>query len=246
MPTVPTTVEMTTRDAPSKPGVLGPVRPPETGIDVWLARLEGVDSLPQWEALLSRDEVDRARRFRFEDDFQRFIRGRGLLRDLLASYLQTAAQELYFGYSSHGKPELAGSLADSPLQFNVAHSGDYVALAFAWNRRIGVDVERMRGDVAVEPIAERFFSSNEREGLRALSPPERVSAFFRCWTRKEAYVKAVGTGLGLPLRDFDVSLAPGQPAALLATRPDPVEAARWNLLDIPLEPGYGGAVAVAR
>jgi 4'-phosphopantetheinyl transferase len=107
-----------------------------------------------------------------------------------------------------------------------------------------VDVERVRQDSDHEAIARRFFSEDEQRQLAALAPPERPAGFFRCWTRKEAYIKAQGAGLSLPLRQFDVSLKPGEANALLATRPDPTEAEHWSLQEVPAGEGYVGALCV--
>jgi 4'-phosphopantetheinyl transferase len=111
-------------------------------------------------------------------------------------------------------------------------------------REVGIDVELIRSDLKIEQIAERFFSHHEIATLRALPTELRQSAFFRCWTRKEAYIKATGKGLSLPLDQFEVSLTPGEPAALLSTQPDPNEAQRWSLRELTPAPGYAAALAV--
>jgi len=118
-----------------------------------------------------------------------------------------------------------------------------VLLAFAEGRQVGIDVEKLRRDFATSEIAERFFSIAEREALRALPQDQRHEAFFRCWTRKEAFIKALGEGLSHPLDQFDVSLAPGGPAVLLATRPDAQEAKRWKLWNIYVPGDYAAALA---
>jgi 4'-phosphopantetheinyl transferase len=193
--------------------------------------------------LLYEDEVQRAERFRFQDDRNRFIVSRGILRTLLAGYLECDASCLHFHYSDRGKPQLPSA---PDLHFNVAHSGEVIVWAFARNRRVGIDVEEIRTDFSTQEIAERFFSKIERQTLRSLPTSQRHQAFFQCWTRKEAFVKATGDGLSLPLDQFDVSLAPGQPAQLLQTRPEPKETGRWLMRDLDIHPGYSAALVVER
>lgn len=195
------------------------------------------------ERLLSADELQRAARFRFPGDRQRFIASRGILRCLLAGYLASDPSSLRLQYSDKGKPYLAASLA---LQFNVAHSGEVILWAFAWQRRVGIDVEEVRTDFSTHDIAERFFSSVERQSLRALPASRRHQAFFQCWTRKEAFVKATGDGLSLPLDQFDVTLAPGQPARLIATRPDAGESRRWSMHNLEVHPNCAAALVLER
>jgi 4'-phosphopantetheinyl transferase len=196
------------------------------------------------QPLLSEDESKRAGRFRFEKNRNEFILGRGWLRILSASYLGVSPAELGFAYSSHGKPYLSAPASAQALAFNVSHTEGMVLFAFTWSRKVGIDVENVRGDFNAPEIAERFFSVAEREALRRVPAEQQYEAFFRCWTRKEAYVKAQGEGLSHPLHEFDVSLAPDETSALLATRPDPAEADRWLLRDLPVTSGYAAAFAV--
>jgi 4'-phosphopantetheinyl transferase len=228
---------------------------PSAAVDVWSAELTDqdlADSTPTeaWEALLAPEELGRSRRFHFAPDLRRYVYGRGLLRWLLGAYLDLDPARVQFVCSAHGKPELAPALVENlakrRLHFNLSHSGSRVLLAFAWERHIGVDVEQVRHDIEVEQIAGRFFSRAEQDALQSLESASRIPAFFRCWTRKEAYVKAKGQGLALPLDQFDVSLLPGEPAALLATRPDAGEATRWALHGLEAGPEYAAAVAVER
>jgi 4'-phosphopantetheinyl transferase len=151
---------------------------------------------------------------------------------------------LRFSYSKKEKPSLAPPHDGSGVNFNISHSGGIALLAFARRREVGVDVEQIRRDSDLQAIARRFFSANEQTQLARLTDDERVDAFFRCWTRKEAYIKATGDGLSLPLSQFDVSLAPGDENALLATRPETSEAARWLLREVPSGPGYAAAICV--
>jgi 4'-phosphopantetheinyl transferase len=233
------------------PGTLPSIHLPNGSVDVWLGELVDADvadsgSQEAWEAFLAPDEQERARRFHFPADRRRFVYGRGVLRWLLGAYLEADPARIQFTYSSEGKPELKPAPASRQLHFNLSHSGTRVLLAFAWERRVGADVEQVRNDMELEQIAGRFFSLSEQNALRSLDEASRISAFFRCWTRKEAYVKATGKGLALPLSQFDVSLLPNQPAALLATRPEAREAERWVLHNLDVGSGYAAAVAVER
>lgn len=193
-------------------------------------------------ALLSQEERERAARYRVERPRTDFIVTRGTLRSLVAGYLGMAPQEVSFRYSEYGKPHIDGAF---DLRFNVSHTDGLALLGFVRTRAIGVDVEKIKASPDARKLAERFFSVRERESLRNLAGNELHAAFFRCWTRKEAYVKARGEGLSLPLDQFDVSVAAGESQALLATRPDPSEASRWMLQDLPAESGYAAALAVA-
>jgi 4'-phosphopantetheinyl transferase len=210
-------------------------------VHVWHRPLQPSQSevadLAKW---LSPDELERAQRFRFERNRNEFIFSRGMLRTLLGSYLGNSPADLRFAYSPHGKPSL---LDNNPLNFNLSHTEGMMVCAFARHREIGVDIEKIRQDFKVEEIAERFFSIAERQALREIPEHSRYAAFFRCWTRKEAYIKARGEGLSHPLHQFDVSLALGQAAALLGTRPDAAEAKRWVLWDLAISPEYAAALA---
>jgi len=214
--------------------------PYEHEIHVWQAFPATHRIDPDTDRLLSRDERERMMRFRFEDDRKNFLFCRSMLRILLASYLDTPPAELRFAYSAHGKPSL--DLPSGNLQFNLSHSAGTVLFAFCSERRIGVDVERVRRDLNVQEIAERFFSAAENRGL--LQSSDMHDAFFRCWTRKEAFVKARGEGLSCPLETFDVSVATEEEDVSLTTRPDPSEAEGWQLWSLNSFPGYAAAVAV--
>ena len=194
---------------------------------------------------LTADERQRAERYIFQKDRTHFVVARGLLRVLLGCYLRQEPLHLRFIYGPHGKPALATDTGGVALRFNVSHSHGLALYAITRGREVGVDVERIRPKVAQEKIAERFFSPREVTVLRALPTPLQATAFFACWTRKEAYIKATGDGLSLPLDQFDVSLAPGEPAVLLRTAWDPQEVACWALQDLAPAPGYRAAVAVA-
>ena len=220
-----------------------PLALPEDEVQLWRVDLGevGADE-SRWQRVLSSDETARASRFHFARDRQRFVAARALLRIILAGYLETDAASLSFSYSKKEKPSLGSAHAGSDIRFNVTHSGGVALLAFARSREIGVDVEQVRRDFDPGAIARRYFSTHEQNQLAGLPAEQKVEAFFRCWTRKEAYIKATGDGLSLPLSQFDVSLAPGDGSALLATRPDGSEAGSWLLQEVSAGPGYVAAL----
>jgi len=191
--------------------------------------------------LLSPDERARADRFYAEGDRLRFAVGRGALRTILGRYLRLAPDRLAFRYGPRGKPALAGETGPSAPRFNLAHSHDLALLAVAGGREVGVDVEAVRPIPDADRLVARFFSAREGAEYADLPDAEKIGAFFRGWTRKEAYVKATGDGLSMPLDRFDVPLAAGPILLRVPDRPE--EAARWSLRD--LDPGAGFAAAVA-
>jgi 4'-phosphopantetheinyl transferase len=225
--------------------------PPETlvlGCDevhVWRATLDQTPAqIQSFRHNLAADEQARAERFHFERDCGHFIVARGVLRAILGGYLKRAPESASFCYGAHGKPALAGESGADAIRFNVSHSHGIALYAVTRGREVGVDLERIRSNLAVAEIAERFFSRREVAMLRTLPTEEQREAFFRTWTRKEAYLKARGEGLSLPLDQFDVSLAPGEPAAILGTQPASSEASRWSLQELAPAPGYVAALAV--
>jgi 4'-phosphopantetheinyl transferase len=220
-----------------------PLNLPADEVHVWLAKLTeySADSLIP---LLAADELSRAARFHFDRDRNKFIVARAWLRKLLAAYLDVNAGDLQFVYGEKGKPRLEGSRPKS-INFNLAHSHELAIYAFSQRHELGVDLEFVRADLAGEEIAERFFSEREVETLRNVPADLRKQAFFDCWTRKEAYIKARGEGLSMPLDEFDVSLAPGEAAALLRNDKEPGEVARWSMQSVNVPAGYAGAVVVS-
>lgn len=213
----------------------------DCNIHIWVARLECSDGAAAcFERLLNDDERDRAQRFRFDHLRRSFIVRRGILRSLLGRYLKTDPDGIRFGYGSKGKPFLTA--ADS-LQFNASDSGVLAAFAFARGCDLGIDLEQIRPMPDAEQIANRFFSVNETAEILGLPAPEREAAFFCCWTRKEAYIKAVGEGLSLPLDGFQVSVRPGEPARFINVDGSRGGARQWTLHDFAPDEGYAGAIA---
>jgi 4'-phosphopantetheinyl transferase len=196
------------------------------------------------EALLNAEERGRAGRFHFRKDRQRFIVGRGLLRLLLGEYLRVAPAEVRLWYTPLGKPELVGQTSEDAIKFNVAHSDGLVLYAVARGREIGIDVERLRPGVEWCELSARYFAPREVAELTALAPDLQQEAFFAGWTRKEAYLKALGCGMALPLDQFAVSLGPGRPAELLAADHDPAQLGRWQMHELTPAPGFVGAVVI--
>ncbi len=210
-------------------------------VHVWRASLDlpepRVESLAQH---LAPEDVERAGRFYFERDRKHFTVARGVLRAILGLYLDLPPARLVFHYNAYGKP----FLPDQPLRFNLSHSGELALYAVSAQRELGVDVERIRTDFQWEEIAEKFFSPRERMSLRALPTPLKYLAFFNCWTRKEAFIKALGEGVSFPLDQFDVSLSPDEPARLLSVKGDARAAARWCLHDLTVGKDYAAACVV--
>lgn len=193
----------------------------------------------EWARFLSEEEQARAERFIYSRDAYRFAASRALLRIVLAAYARCVPRDLVFGYATNGKPFLPQG---GQLRFNLSHSDDRALIGVTLGREIGVDVEKIRDDLEVEQIARLFFSKAEQSALSTLPVPRRLRAFYDCWTRKEAFIKARGEGLSLPLDRFDVSLLPEEPARLLATRPDAHEAADWEMFALSFDEGYAAAV----
>jgi 4'-phosphopantetheinyl transferase len=188
-------------------------------VHVWRVALDvSTAQVERLRRLLSSDESQRADRFHLARDRRRFIVARGLLRLILSRYLQLHPSTLQFAYTAFGKPFLAQGTEGELLNFNVSHSDELALIACTRGRAIGVDIESIRPTIEYEQIAARYFSPTEYAHLCTLPLELRVRAFFRCWTRKEAYIKAHGAGLSVPLDRFAVSLVPGEPARLLYTR----------------------------
>jgi 4'-phosphopantetheinyl transferase len=234
--------DLTQRPATSWSQAPSPPAFPTERVDIWRVCL---DKPPKagGEAILSPDEVARASRFQFEKDRIHFTRCRCALRHILADYLAIANGEIRFEYSTSGKPQLAADQNPRALQFNVSHSANIALIAVSSEHQLGVDVEKIRGDVDVDALAERFFSLRECAGLRALPDDLRVPGFFACWTRKEAFLKATGSGLSFPLADFSVTTHPDHAPELEDIRGNPEGGKQWSLSDLQVD-GYRAAMAL--
>jgi len=214
-------------------------------VHAWLIDVEADDSvIAELGAVLSTEEHSRCMKFRFQADRRRYLVSHGALRQVLSLYLGIAPQQLKFTHGRYGKPCLEGAPAPGDLRFNLSHSGDKALVGVTRGREIGVDIEFIQSQFDWERLAERFFAPQEVEMLRGLVHESRNRAFFSCWTRKEAYLKAKGLGLQLPLQDFSVSLAPGEPATLLSHKTEPGEVDRWSLAEVSAGPNYVAVIAV--
>lgn len=209
-------------------------------VDVWAWSL---DEAPEERARLARflngEERTRAARFALRELSERWTVARGRLREVLGARLNMAPADLRFGRDARGKPFLEGGTS---LAFNLSHTGDIAALAVAAHGDLGIDIELVRP--LREPVAERFFSVAENQVLNAHAEDHREAAFYRCWTRKEAFIKAMGTGLSTPLESFDVAFALGEPPRLLRVEGAPEEPANWVFWHFAPRPDCMGAAAV--
>jgi 4'-phosphopantetheinyl transferase len=216
-------------------------------IHSWCASLDvPPDASARLYATLTSDERTRSARFYFERDQQRFIVARGVLRDLLGRYLQTQPSQIRFVYNAFGKPDLSPEFT-ARLKFNLSHSAGLALIAVATASNVGVDLEYIRAQSDYADIARRFFSAAEVDYLTALPSHLYAEAFFSCWTKKEAYVKACGEGLAIPLNSFSVPLTtdPGHtPVDLDVASKGIVSAKRWSLYTLRPAPGYAGALAI--
>jgi 4'-phosphopantetheinyl transferase len=233
---------------------------PPGEIHLWVVALDAEPAVVESLARsLAAEELERAHRFRFDRHRRQYMVGRGALRALLGGYLGLSPGEVRFSYGPRGKPFLAASPATaaassaaeppSPaaaggLFFNLSNSHELALVGFLRGAEIGVDVEFLKPMPDLEQIAERFFSASERTAIRQLPEDQKREGFFNCWTRKEAYLKAVGEGLAAPLDSFDVTLIPGEPPRMLTLRGDAARAAGWCFRCFRPAPDYIGALAV--
>lgn len=224
-----------------RPLSLAPPLAPETVHVCRVGLRDGGAAAARLRPLLEPGELERADRFYFDRDRHGFIITRATLRLLLGGALGLHPRQLRFRYGPCGKPLLIGAEADGGVHFNVSHSHELALIALAAGRHVGVDVEFIRPQPADAPT-EQFFSPREADALRALPAPQRQQAFFAAWTRKEAFIKALGAGLALPLDSFDVSLGPDDPPALLAVRGAAQATGPWRLVALDPAPGYAGAL----
>jgi 4'-phosphopantetheinyl transferase len=210
-------------------------------VHVWRACLDVPESrVRALEENLVEDEVNRAHRFYFAKDRWHFTVARGLLREILSLYLDTPPNQLCIGYNPHGKP----FLSETTICFNLSHSGGMALYAIARSMEIGIDLERVRTDFECVEVAEGFFSRCENDALRAVRSDLQHVAFFNCWTRKEAFVKLHGEGMSFPLKQFDVTLAPNEPARLISIIGDSRAAAQYCIQELDVGDGYAAALVV--
>jgi 4'-phosphopantetheinyl transferase len=210
-------------------------------VHLWIAELNRpAEEIARRREILARDELERASAFKFDRDRAQFVAARSILRQLLGLYTKCAPQSIQIDYNQWGKPALATENSLAGIRFNLSHSHGLAVYAIASGRDVGVDVEMIRADLANEHIAEHFFSPTEVQTLRTLPFEHQARAFFACWTRKEAYIKALGRGMTIDLASFDVSVRPEDHPAIVRG----ADAARWSLVEFQPRPGYLATLAV--
>jgi 4'-phosphopantetheinyl transferase len=214
-------------------------------VHVWAINLRPPDEkVAACARTLAADETQRAERFRFERDRRRFIVARGSLRAILCAYLERVPARIAFDYSSRGKPALAGQGENTPLHFNLSHSDELALLAVTRVCPLGIDLELIRPLNDADAIADRFFSARESQGLAALPPEQKPTAFFNLWTRKEAWLKATGDGISESLDKVEVSFLADEPARLISL-PEVAGAVReWGLFSLSPNKDFVGALAI--
>jgi 4'-phosphopantetheinyl transferase len=216
----------------------------DDNVHVWCASLrQPAHIVERLFSMLSSDEKARARRYQFEYLQKSFTVARGILRFLLSRYVGLQSDQLEFVYLRGGKPRLSEK-HERNVFFNLSHSNEIVLYAFSGTQNVGVDIEHIRPVEDLATIAEHNFSTREIVDLKKLPPQKVLEGFFNCWTRKEAYVKALGSGLSFPLQEFDVSLQPGDPAKLLSVCGSAWEARRWSMAELHPMAGYAAALVV--
>lgn len=218
---------------------------PAGEVQLWRVAVPESDRIPEhWVGLLTPEERERAARKRIPLDARRTLTSRACLRILLGGYLAVPPQKVALAANANGKPRIASANASATaVEFNVSHSGDWVLLAFTRDLAVGVDVECHRS-LEFGELVESFFSPQERLAWASLAVGDQAEAFFTAWTRKEAYLKALGFGLLKPLDSFSVAFTPDATADLLSCTSDPAAGQRWKIASVDLSPGYACAVAV--
>jgi 4'-phosphopantetheinyl transferase len=210
-------------------------------IQIWRVELNAsADRIQQFKSILSADESARADRFHFDQHRDRFIVGRGILRTILSKYLNLPPDQLQFQYGSYGKPSLI-PMSDPAVQFNLAHSDDLALVAIALQHPVGIDLEQIRVMPDVEQLSQRFFAAREHQALCALPTTEQQTAFFRYWTCKEAYLKAIGSGLAHELNQIEIDLS--RTLARLHPLDRSETTAPWSLWELHPNPNYAAALA---
>jgi 4'-phosphopantetheinyl transferase len=194
--------------------------------------------------VLSPKERDEANRFRSDLDRSRYIAAHGCLREILAAYLDIDPHEVPFAIDADGKPRIEPLLRTNTLQFNMTHSAGLALYAVAQSCALGIDIEYVRPISRADDIVKWNFSLMEQAAWSGISASDKTLAFLRCWTQKEAYVKATGLGLSGSLACFSVSYCPNDEVRLLEVEGSPSEAERWSLYELIPAIGYIGALAV--
>jgi 4'-phosphopantetheinyl transferase len=214
----------------------------EREVHIWTERLPlSTSSVLEAKKLLSQTEITRADRFHHRRDHDRYVAAHARLREILSKYTAICAPELQFASGEFGKPSLDPSNNPHQINFSLSHSGDWFLLGIVRNARIGVDIEEITPESATSDVAERFFTKRENAELQTLSSDQRVIAFFNCWTRKEAYLKALGCGLSASPTDCDVTFLPEAPPEI--RQRIPTDSGDWSLFHLSGD-GYVAAAAI--
>lgn len=214
-------------------------------IHIWFAVLDQpVSEISGFIETLSKDELVKAGRFHFHKDRNRFIARHGILRTILGRYLGVKSSELHFCYGKAGKPAIAETFGKGTFHFNISSSDGVALFAFVRNYEIGVDIERIRDIPELELIVEQFFSAREKSFYHVLPQEKRRDAFFNCWARKEAFIKAIGEGLYWPLDKVDVASVPGEGHSLQTVEGDPRGVSDWSIHTLMQASEYAGALAI--
>lgn len=215
-------------------------------VHVWRVFTETISiQIKNLQEILSADELERAGKFYFEKDQERFIKAHGILRMILSNYVGVEPQHLRFKYSAFGKPMLANNPDNRSICFNLSHSDGVVLYAVTLDHHTGIDVERVQSDIDTEQIAKRFFSSDENNLLDAVPEKERLAMFFKFWTRKEAVIKATGKGISYPMEKLDVSSMQDTFLSTIELIDDTKENLSFSVYDLFPEKGYAAAIAIS-
>ncbi|HNR12353.1 MAG TPA: 4'-phosphopantetheinyl transferase superfamily protein [Thermodesulfobacteriota bacterium] len=239
-------ISINTRSLTIPPREMSLVHPlHDDSVEVWFGSVDTVDNgLCPLSGLLGSEEISRAYRFHFEKDRRAFIARRSTLKILLGLYLATEPGMIKLTYGKWGKPDIAGQYKNAHVQFTISHSGNLFLMAFSKNRRVGIDVEHVHDLTGCDRLAQNFFTSRENSALRSFPQSERAHAFFQCWTRKEAVLKALGCGLSLGLSAVEVSIEPDEPVRVVSIQGDTDSALRWSLWSLAISPQAVAALAV--
>ncbi len=214
-------------------------------VDIWCVSLDmGEDSFHILYGFLSKEERQKADSLQFPFVREKYVTSRGLLRGILALYVHTEPGDLQFSYGVYGKPGIPHTCDGLEITFNMSHSNGLALYGVGLGLALGVDIEKIRENMAFLDISKRFFSENEYDAIKKLPSAQIKEGFFNCWTRKEAYVKAKGVTLASLIGRFEVSLAPGAPAEMLAHEADPLEKGRWSFMDLDVGMDFRAALVV--
>lgn len=210
---------------------------------VWRINLSHLDPDQSfYYRFLDDEEIVKSKRFYFEKDQKRYVQSHAILRLILRDMLDQSPRSIQFITNSYGKPYLSNRSGGREVFFNISHSQSGLLIAVSESIECGVDIEFQRDDFPSTEIAEHFFSKNEFQAYSALPEDQRIEAFFNCWTRKEAFIKAKGMGLSIPLGSFDVTLVPGEAARLIHSSLDPDDMNKWSLMNLDSWSNYSAAL----